>query len=55
MSVRVIPAKGETVEVTLTFTAEEWKRITTSAAWDYNGSPEGYIKWKALGGQRRGC
>jgi hypothetical protein len=55
MSVKKIPARGEQVEVTLTFTADEWKKIETAAAWDYSGGAEAYIKWRALGGQKRGC
>lgn len=55
MTVKRIPARGEIVEVTLTFTKEEWDKISTSAAWDYGGATEAYIKACALGWRKRGC
>ena len=55
MEVKRVPARGESVEVTLTFTAEEWKTIETNAHWDYR-TVETYLHAAAIAGPpRRGC
>lgn len=51
MEVKKIPARGETVEVTITFTAEEWQRINEDAGWS-GMSVEAYLKAAPA---RRGC
>lgn len=54
MAVKKIPARGAMVEVTITFTEEEYEKVQHRALWDY-GSVESMLKAMALGNVRRGC
>lgn len=43
------------VLVEISFTPEEFDKVTTNALWERGGGVEEYIRWRALGGQSRGC
>lgn len=51
MEVIRVPARGEVVQVTLTFTAEEWRKICNDASWS-GMTVEAYLKAAPA---RKGC
>ena len=56
MTIKKVPAQEARVEVTVSFTEEEFKQIETNAAWRYGGGVSAYVRACALGKENhRSC